>query len=390
MPNKCVVLNCQGNHHGYKTRIFRLPKDIHERDKWLQVIPKCEDFISKHGIARFFICEQHWPKDTQMKSVTGGFTRPTLPPSVFDVPKSTLPTAKPPPRKPQVEDVQLRYFLKQDSIDSFSTFLPEQGLKKKYGNIFTSRTDDKFVCVFMTKNYSESTASIIVHNKATLCSPLTAEGYKGGVKMNLSSLLGPNNGFSSFSQFFEVVNLVLNSDPSVENVIDKLVALLETVQVTDACKCKRLSFLTRQLHLLFHKDYSVSDYCFAVEAYPRCSYELLREYLVLPCKKKLQSIVSATQVEQVLTKLFQKVKNDQQKICFLLVDEVVIRPTVAYSGGFLSGMSRNDPDTKATAMLGVMLKCLHGGPSVMISITPVHRLTSSYQFDIVKKKCYFC
>ena len=82
--------------------------------------------------------------------------------------------------------------------------------------------------------------------------------------------------FPFFPQFFEVVNLVLNSDPSVENVIGKLVALLETVQVTDACKCKRLTFLTRQLHLLFHKDNSVSDFCFAVEAYPRCSYELLR------------------------------------------------------------------------------------------------------------------
>ena len=48
-------------------------------------------------------------------------------------------------------------------------------------------------------------------------------------------------------------------------------------------------------------------------------------------------------------------------------------------------MSRNDPNTKATAMLGVMLKCLHGGPSVIISITPVHKLTSSYKFDIVKE-----
>ena len=75
------MFNCQGNHHGNITRIFRLPKDIQERDKWLQVIPKCEKCISKHGIARLFICEQHWPKETQMKSVTGagGFTRPTLP-----------------------------------------------------------------------------------------------------------------------------------------------------------------------------------------------------------------------------------------------------------------------------------------------------------------------
>ena len=32
----------------------------------------------------------------------------------------------------------------------------------------------------------------------------------------------------------------------------------------------------------------------------------------------------------------------------------------------------------------LMLKWLHGGPSVMISITPVHKLTADYQFNVVK------
>ena len=67
------------------------------------------------------------------------------------------------------------------------------------------------------------------------------------------------------------------------------------------------------------------------------------------------------------------------------MDEVKIRPTVAYSGGVLSGMSKNDPNSKATSMLGVMMKCLHGGPSVMVSITPVHNPTGSYQFSLVKE-----
>ena len=36
-------------------------------------------------------------------------------------------------------------------------------------------------------------------------------------------------------------------------------------------------------------------------------------------------------------------------------------------------------------MLCVMLKCLHGGPSVMVSVTPVHKLTFEYQFNVVKE-----
>ena len=106
---------------------------------------------------------------------------------------------------------------------------------------------------------------------------------------------------------------------------------------------------------------------------------------MLPSKRKIQSIVSSVNISQVLNKTFQKVKNSQQKNAFLIVDEVKIRPTVAFSGGVLNGMANNDPDSKVTSMLCVMLKCLHGGPSVMVSVTPVHKLTFEYQFNVVKE-----
>jgi len=48
-------------------------------------------------------------------------------------------------------------------------------------------------------------------------------------------------------------------------------------------------------------------------------------------------------------------------------------------------MERNDRDSKAMSMLFVMLKYLHGGRSVMVSVTPVHKLTSEYQFTVVKE-----
>ncbi|KAF2366003.1 hypothetical protein FHG87_003241 [Trinorchestia longiramus] len=131
---------------------------------------------------------------------------------------------------------------------------------------------------------------------------------------------------------------------------------------------EKLVFFTRQLELLLQKQFSMNDYCFICQSYPKCNYEQLRDFLVLPCKRKLQYITSSSDKDQVLRETFDKVQTLQQKNVFLLVDEVQIRSTVSFSGGVLSGMAENNRDCKATSMLCVMMKSLHKGPSLMISV----------------------
>ncbi|KAF2346604.1 hypothetical protein FHG87_022640 [Trinorchestia longiramus] len=87
------------------------------------------------------------------------------------------------------------------------------------------------------------------------------------------------------------------------------------------------------------KQFSMNDYCFALQSYPKCNYEQFRDFLVLSCKRKLQYITSSIDKDQVLRETFDKVQTLQQKNMFLLVDEVQIRPTVSFSGGLLSGMA---------------------------------------------------
>lgn len=384
MPNKCSVVECRGNYdEASKCRVFRLPKNENDSQKWLDTIPPRDNYVIDP--ATFFICERHWPLDTPMVKIPGGSTRPTCPPSIFNVPSSCLPTKKPAPRPPKVEDQQLKYFQSKDRITLFADFLPERQLKKKYDNenVMLSRCDERFVCVFMSKDYSESRFSIIVHNKSTLCSPLTLQAFKDGVSVPFGKILNPNNGLSSISQFFEAVNFVNHYDINAGSGIDKAVKILQCQQL-EGDNAKRLTFLTRQLQLLCLKKFSTSDYCFGIESFPTCHYDHLRDFLVLPSKRKLQSIVSGTNRNAVLEKTFKKTY-DQQKNVFLIVDEVKIRPMIAYSGGVLNGMAKNNPESKATSMLCVLMKCLHGGPSLMLSITPVHKLTSSFQFDIVKE-----
>ncbi|KAF2344673.1 hypothetical protein FHG87_024571, partial [Trinorchestia longiramus] len=113
----------------------------------------------------------------------------------------------------------------------------------------------------------------------------------------------------------------------------------------------KLVFLTRQLELLLQKQFSMNDYCFAYQLYPKCNYEQLRDFLVLPCKRKLQYNTSSIDKDQVLRETFDKVQTLQQKNEFLLVDEVQIHPTVSFSGGLLSAMAENNRDCKASSIL---------------------------------------
>ena len=349
---------------------------------WINVIPPRENFVIDPS--KYVICEKHWPHDTPMKTVAGGVTRPVCPPSIFNVPSSCLPTPKPTPRPTKNEDKQLDYFNKQDKIQSFVEFEPNKELQKKYDNILISKNKNEYVCVFMTPDFKESFLSVIVHNKKTLCAPLTLSAFKNGLCVPLSKILGPNNGLSCYSQFFEAINCAFNFEPPLDSALDKVVMCLQKIDMEfiDADKARRVHFLTRQLELLSHKHFSTADYCFALGLFPRCSYDQLRDCLVLHCPSKLRSIISRTDLGTLLQKTFRKV-NVYQKNVLLIIDEVNIRPSVSFSGGFLSGMAKNDENSKATSMLCVMMKCLHAGPSLMVAVTPVHKLTGLYQFQVV-------
>ncbi|KAF2350994.1 hypothetical protein FHG87_018252 [Trinorchestia longiramus] len=119
----------------------------------------------------------------------------------------------------------------------------------------------------------------------------------------------------------------MNYDVPFDKTIQNVVTLLQahTSACVDTEKEKRLVLLTRQLELLLQKQFSMNDYCFALQSYPKCNYEQLRDFFVLPCKRKLQYITLSIDKDQVLRETFDKVQTLQQKNMFLLIDEVKIR-----------------------------------------------------------------
>ncbi|KAF2359298.1 hypothetical protein FHG87_009944 [Trinorchestia longiramus] len=232
--------------HG-EARVSRLPKEQSERQKGLDVLPPRGNFVVNPD--KFFIYEIHWGADPPLIKLRGGSMRPGIPPSFFNVPASCLPSPKPAPRPPKVEDQQLRYFLLKDKITSFDAFKPKHNLQKQYKNLIILRSKERLVGLFMTDNFT----------------------------------------------------------------------------CVDTQKEKKLVFLTRQLELLSQKLFSMNDYCFALQSYPKCNNGQLKDFLVLPCKRKLQYITFSIDKDQLLKETFDKVQTLQQKNVFLLVDEVQIR-----------------------------------------------------------------
>ncbi|KAF2363393.1 hypothetical protein FHG87_005852 [Trinorchestia longiramus] len=291
----------------------------------LDVLPPRENFVVNRD--KFFICEIHWGADPPLIKLRGGSMRPGIPASIFNVPASCLPSPKPAPHPAKVEDQQLRYFLQMDKITSFDAFKPEHNLQKQYKNLIISRSKERLVCLFMTNNFSRCSLSVIVENKPTLCSPLTFSAFKNGISVPLFKTLHPNSGLRSYTQFGETVRLAMHYDIPFDKTIQNVFTLLQahTSACVDTEKEKKLVFLTRQFELSLQKQFSMNNYCFALQSYPKCNYEQLRDFLVLPCKRKLQYITSSIDKDQVLRETFDKVQTLQQKNVFLLVNEVQIR-----------------------------------------------------------------
>ncbi|KAF2350989.1 hypothetical protein FHG87_018253 [Trinorchestia longiramus] len=111
-------------------------------------------------------------------------------------------------------------------------------------------------------------------------------------------------------------------DKMIQNGVTLLPA--HTSACVDTEEKKKLVLLTHQLELLLQKQFSMNDYCFTLQSYPKCNYEQFRDFLVLPCKRKLQYITSSIDKDQVLRETFDKVQTLQQKNVFNLVDEVQI------------------------------------------------------------------
>ena len=75
--------------------------------------------------------------------------------------------------------------------------------------------------------------------------PLTLSAFKNGMNVSLSKIFNPNNGLSSYSQFFEAVHSVVSYETPLEDTVNKVVTLFQQANIEDSldvAKVKKLKF----------------------------------------------------------------------------------------------------------------------------------------------------
>ncbi|KAF2352328.1 hypothetical protein FHG87_016917 [Trinorchestia longiramus] len=104
----------------------------------------------------------------------------------------------------------------------------------------------------------------------------------------------------SYTQLDETVRLAIHYDIPFDKRSKMLSLFFKlTHQPVSTPRRRKSWFFARQLELLLQKQFSMNDYCFAFQSYPKCNYEQLRDFLVLPCKRKLQYITSSILLNRI-------------------------------------------------------------------------------------------
>ena len=70
--------------------------------------------------------------------------------------------------------------------------------------------------------------------------------------------------------------------------------------------------------------------------------------------------------------------HEKQKLCILLHDEIYVKKMLLYHGGTLFGKSIDDPAALAKTVLGVMVRCLLGGPKFITKMLPLSKVKCTF------------
>ncbi|XP_047123276.1 uncharacterized protein LOC124806427 isoform X1 [Hydra vulgaris] len=194
--------------------------------------------------------------------------------------------------------------------------------------------------------------------------------------------------FTGYSQLLQIKLSFLNKGvikyySQLENAVSYV--------INNETDSKRASYIRHQVALLNKTNntpFSLEDISDALHLYSksRSVYFDLVEKLVLPSVRELQRMtnkINKLEDTEYLKMIFKELQ-EFQKYCFILADEVYIKPGLRYSGGIVYGEAENIQE-KAKTVLALMLLCLFGGPRLVIKVFPVCKVTTNFQTSVIEE-----
>lgn len=437
MPRKCCVPGCKSNYltskENYVTT-FSFPKDEARRAQWLRAIPR-KDWTPSSGAC---VCRKHfsddWITDFEQFSLPDGSINkvqlrcPKLKedavPHLFaegNLPKYLSSVSNPPRRNPE-ERKKTIFKRQQDAIEAFmkkDMILNFSEVKVTYDKHISLFNWEIKICdkdiYFYTLDYEDC---VHIKNSIHINSNLQVNLYVNNNRLSYSELSWILPCDFKLSRWSQLSNLLShfksdqnttkdenNQTVAMSNInkgLDYLNTAVEVLhEVVDFQYHMNLEIIVDQLKQIVgnRNRYSRSTIIMSFLLYcqsPSC-YNLLREYLVLPHKRYLQSLSSSLELssesegsnKNYLVNV-SKTLSDTEKVVALQIDEIYISPRLDYRGNSITGMAANSSTSNtndlAKTVLTFMVSSAFGKLSEVVSMFPVNNIKGS-ELTILINKC---
>ena len=369
MGRKCCVTNCDGNYDDKsKEKVYRLPKNKDEREKWLKVISRDNTPDSKYTV----VCERHWPQGYETVRCYGK-ERPLHPPSVFACVKPSLlqsPTPLPRPTVRTSAEVrsqqpdELSAFNEGDKILNYEDF--RHGLSQRNFGCELIVYATKEEIYLQSKKLLEGTG--VFKFMLKIDQDFSYEAFHSGIKCSITSLTQNRiTQIARWSQVEEAVRFLDNfSSSRKEDVLHEQAAAMGLKGVGE-------------------RKYSNATIvrAFGYFALSRTAYNRFRQDFELPSISTLTRMTSSAKRYDDITyysRLFSNLAN-QQKTCILLLDEIYVKSMLQYHGGEVFGQAINNSSKLANTVLSYMVVCMFGGPKFLCKMLPVKEMGADFLFE---------
>ena len=394
MVTKCCIESCKSNYAKSQAKnknlkerndtknkerdvhipTFGFPKDQEERIRWIKAIP----YMSKESFNSYksapAVCAKHWPLNFETVKTVNGKLRPKHPPNIFTgIRESEIPTPPPKPRTTKRSTFEVRTTLE----DELGKFLEADRITNEIlVNTVASRTFESPVTTFVIDSVQWIQSNEFIQGiplfAVKIFRDMTYQSFHMGIQCSLPTL-SRNNIYrlNTWSRIDEALRFLNQKEfNNHEKVLQ---------QQFDAMKPVRVG----------HKVYSPDTLVRAFEYFStsRCLYGKLRNDFKLPSEKTMTNLTSKVNKlsdKNFLTDVFSNLKDERQKQCVVMVDEIYLKLALLYHAGKLFGKAENNKEVLANAACEIMIKCSFGGPEFLFKLVPVRGMSAEFLFQQVE------
>jgi hypothetical protein len=264
--------------------------------------------------------------------------------------------------------------------ETFLSSLPAQSAVSG-NNLQTVVTDDGIALLSFSPRL-DVIFSISISRK------LKVKAKRSSTLVSVRNILGFQHTLERWSQLEAIINRVKQATPSLRSECQDLIS-----RIRANCADQTTEFLLQQLELSqtspHARHYSPQMFLHALRLYiaSKSGYRQLRKLLALPHPKTLKLNIGPLHltggvaeckhmVESILSSL-----SPAQRNCSIIFDEVYIKPSLRYRGAHVIGRAVDQPGTRATTVLAILVKPLLGGPAFIARLIPVRSLNKEFLYN---------